>query len=147
MTEKKTCPRCAKASDCENPCDACELCLGKGPDDLPAPCANGVDPNDNSPATVARRASAALASFHGATFLATLEIERGGKRPDGTGNFRDKNVIGKILRVGDQGYRRLEQPAPQPIERSALPQPQTSAAPGGTPAMAAPAIARPTWAE
>ena len=38
------------------------------------------------------------------------------------GNYRDKNVIGKVLRVGDQGYRRLEQPPPMPIERSAPPQ-------------------------
>jgi hypothetical protein len=107
---------------------------------------HGIDQNDNTPATIARRANATLADFNGATFLATVEIERGGKRPDG-GNYRDKNIIGKILRIGDQGYRRLEQPPPQPIVRSAPPQPQTSAAPGGTPAMAAPPIARPTWAE
>jgi hypothetical protein len=103
---------------------------------------NGIDPNDNSPATFARRANATLAGFNGATFLATLEIERGGKRPDG-GNYRDRNVIGKVLRVGDQGYRRLEQPPAMPIERSA---PPAAAAAGGTPGVATP-IAKPKWAE
>jgi hypothetical protein len=102
---------------------------------------NGIDPNDNSPATIARRSSATLSTFNGATFLATLEIERGGKRPDGTGNYRDKNVIGRVLRIGDQGYRRLEQPPPSPIERSAPP-----AAAGGTPTVATP-IAKPNWAK
>jgi len=105
---------------------------------------NGIDPNDNSPATTARRANATLAAFNGATFLATLEIEHGGKRPDGNGNYRDKNVIGKVLRVGDQGYRRLEQPPASPIERSA---PPAAAAAGGTPGVAAAAIAKPKWAE
>jgi hypothetical protein len=104
---------------------------------------NGIDPNDNSPATTARRANATLSAFNGATFLATLEIEHGGKRPDGNGNYRDKNVIGKVLRVGDQGYRRLEQPPAMPIERSAPP----AAAAGGTPGVAATAIAKPKWAE
>ena len=44
---------------------------------------NGIDPNDNSPAAISRRASASLADFNGATFLAELGIERGGKKPDG----------------------------------------------------------------
>ena len=110
---------------------------------------HGIDPNDISPATVARRASATLAEFNGATFLATLEIEPGGKR-EGGGFYKDKNVIGKVLRVGDPGYRRLDQPPPAPIERSTPPQSQPpTAAASGTPA-AAPAhtaIARPGWAE
>jgi len=102
---------------------------------------NGFDPNDTSPAAIARLGNASLANFNGATFLATVEIERGGKRPDGTGNYRDKNVIGKVLRVGDQGYRKLEQPPAMPIERSAPP-----AAAGGAPAAAATTIAKPSWA-
>ena len=109
---------------------------------------NGIDPNDNSPATVARRANAALARFQRCDI--SSRRWRSSAAASGrtvTAIIRDKNVIGKILRVGDQGYRRLEQPPPQPIERSAPPQPQTAAAPGGTPAMAAPAIARPSWAE
>jgi hypothetical protein len=81
---------------------------------------HGIDPNDNSAETDEKRAGAIIAGFNGATFLATLEIEHGGERPEG-GRYRDKNVIGKVLRVGDKGYRKLEQPAPQPIERSAPP--------------------------
>jgi hypothetical protein len=72
---------------------------------------NGIDPKDDSPATVARRASATLSGFNGATFLAELRIERGGLKPDGSA-WPDKNVISRVLRTGDAGYRKLEQPAP-----------------------------------
>jgi hypothetical protein len=102
---------------------------------------NGIDPNDMSPETDARRNSATLSDFNGATFLATVDVEVGGERPEG-GRYRDKNIIAKVLRVGDKGYRRLEQPASQPIERSVPP--AAAAAPGGAPAVAA--IARPNWA-
>jgi hypothetical protein len=109
--------------------------------------AHGIDPNDNSPATMARRAGATLVGFNGATFLAVLEIEKGGKKPDG-GNYKDKNIIGKVLRIGDQGYRRLDQPPPAPIERSTPPQATPpAAAANGSPAVAAAAIAKPAWAE
>jgi hypothetical protein len=110
---------------------------------------NAIDPKDESPETDARRNSATLAGFNGATFLATLEVEAGGARPDGNGRYRDKNVIGKILRVGDKGYRRLDQPPPMPIERSAPPATTagSTAAPDGTPALAPTAITRPHWAQ
>jgi hypothetical protein len=107
---------------------------------------HAIDPNDNSPATMASRASATLAEFNGATFLATVEVEKGGRRPDG-GFYRDKNVIAKVLRVGDQGYRRLEQPPPSPIVRSASAALQPPAAVAmGEPAAAVAAIAKPKWA-
>jgi hypothetical protein len=110
---------------------------------------NAVDPNDTSPETNARRCSVTLSSFNGASFLATLDVETGNLRPDGNGRYRDKNVIGKILRVGDKGYRRLDQPPPVPIERSAPPVPAAGGA-GGTPGVGAPAptpIARPHWGQ
>jgi hypothetical protein len=111
--------------------------------------AHGIDPNDSTPATLARRAGVTLADFSGATFLCTLEIEKGGKRPDGNGFYKDKNVIGKVLRIGDQGYRKLEQPPPAPIERSTPPlHPAASPTPGaGTPAAATAAISKPSWAQ
>jgi hypothetical protein len=108
--------------------------------------ANAIDPKDTSPEADARRNSATLAGFNGATFLATLEVEHGGKRPDGNGNYRDKNVIGKVLRVGDQGYRHLDQPPPQPIERSAPPAAAGAGGPGGTPPVSPTAIEPPHWA-
>ena len=110
---------------------------------------NAIDPHDVSLETDARRDAATLASLNGATFLATLEVEAGGQRPDGNGRYRDRNVIGKILRVGDKGYRRLDQSPPVPIERSTPPTaPADSAAtPDGAPAVAATAIARPHWAQ
>jgi hypothetical protein len=110
---------------------------------------NAIDPKDSSPATTARRASATLAGFNGATFLATLEIEKGGKRSEG-GFYKDKNIIGKVLRVGDPGYRKLEQPPPAPIERSTPPlhsaTPGSPPPPNGSPAVAPAAIAKPSWA-
>jgi hypothetical protein len=78
-----------------------------------------------------------------------LGIERGGQKPDGS-FWPDKNVISKVLRVGDKGYRKLDQPPPAPIERSTPPtSPQSSgaAAPYGSPSVAPTAIAKPTWAE
>jgi hypothetical protein len=110
---------------------------------------NAIDPNDASPEADARRNTATLAGFNGATFLATLEVEAGGQRPDGTGRYRDKNVIGKILRVGDKGYCKLEQPPPMPIERSAPPATTAGsvAALAGTPAVAPTPIARPHWGQ
>jgi hypothetical protein len=110
---------------------------------------NAIDPKDNSPATMAHRASATLAGFNGATFLCTLEIETGGKRPDGNGHYKDRNIIAKILRVGDQGYRRLDQPPPAPIERSTPPIHPTPlpTTPNGSPAVATAAIAKPSWAQ
>jgi hypothetical protein len=107
---------------------------------------NAIDPNDTSPETDARRNSATLAGFNGATFLATLEVEPGGQRPNGNGRYRDKNVIGKVLRVGDKGYRRLDQPPPMPIERSAPPAAPASSA-AAAPAVTSSAIARPHWAQ
>jgi hypothetical protein len=104
---------------------------------------NAIDPKDDSPEADGKRNSATLAGFNGATFLATLEVEPGGQRPDGNGRFRDKNVIAKILRVGDKGYRRLDQPPPMPIERSAPPAAGGSAASDGAPAVSPAAIARP----
>jgi hypothetical protein len=109
---------------------------------------HGLAPNDNSPATMARRANATLADFNGATFSATVEIEKGARKPDGS-FYKDKNIIGKVLRPGDQGYRKLDQPPPAPIDRSTPPlHPSTAPAPPpGTPAVAATAIAKPSWAQ
>jgi hypothetical protein len=104
--------------------------------------AHGIDPNDNSAATVARRASASLSGFNGATFLATVSIEKGGKRPDGSGTFKDKNTLGRVLRVGDYGYRRLDQPPPTPIAHPAPP-----TAPHGSPGAVVGTISKPAWAE
>jgi hypothetical protein len=115
---------------------------------------HGIAPGDTSSAAQAHRASATLAGFNGATFLAVVEIEKGKKKPEdeGGGFYKDKNVIGKVLRVGDKGYRKLDQPAPSPIPRDVPPQPSTSGATAapeadGSPAPAIAAIKKPSWAE
>jgi hypothetical protein len=110
---------------------------------------NGIDPKDVSPEADAKRASATIAGFNGATFLTTLEIE------PGRNGYRDKNVIGTVLRIGDPNYRKLEQPAPVPIERSSPPATigagQSSTSNDGSPGGGAPgngmAVARPQWAK
>jgi hypothetical protein len=38
LSDPDVCQACIKAVECENPCEDCELCLGKGPADLPASC-------------------------------------------------------------------------------------------------------------
>jgi hypothetical protein len=106
---------------------------------------HAIDPNDNSPEAISRRASASLADFNGATFLAELGIERGGQKPDGS-FWPDKNVISKVLRPGDKGYRKLDQPPPSPIERSTPPA-ATASRTNGAPALAPTAIAKPDWAQ
>ena len=73
---------------------------------------HGIDPKDISATAKARRASATLGGFDNAVFLAELKIERGGLKPDGVTLWPDKNVIAKVLRIGDVGYRQLDQPAP-----------------------------------
>ena len=114
--------------------------------------AHGLDPNDKTPAANALLAGVTLADLNGATFLATVEIEPGGKRPDGSGNYKDKNVIGRVLRIGDKDYRVLAQPPAAPIERSTPPAAQAAssntAAPtnGGSLAVAPATIPKPGWA-
>jgi hypothetical protein len=105
---------------------------------------HAIDPNDNSSEAISRRASASLADFNGATFVAELGIERGGQKPDG-GAYPDKNIIGKVLRVGDKNYRKLDQPSAAPIERSTPPTATASTA-NGSPAVALTAIPKPGWA-
>ena len=106
---------------------------------------NGIDPNDNSPATISRRASASLADFNGATFLAELGIERGGKKPDG--GF----VAGqKHDREGPAPWRcRIPQAraAAAGADRALGAAHRTNAGANGSPAVAPTAIAKPTWAE
>ena len=104
---------------------------------------HAIDPGDSSPEAISRRASASLADFNGATFLAELGIERGGAKPDG-GSYPDKNIITKVLRPGDKNYRKLDQPPAAPIERSTPPTTNTT---NGAPAVTPTAIAKPTWAE
>ena len=101
----------------------------------------GVDPRDNSAMAIAQRSGAELSHFVGVRFLAELAIERGGRKPDGT-NWPDKNIIGKVLRVGDPGYRQLEQTTPAPITQPTTP----PATPSGTPSVVQLGVAKPGWA-
>src|SRR4051812_35863547 len=105
---------------------------------------HGIKPDDNSPEATSRRASASLADFNGATFQAVLGIERGGLKSDGSA-WPDKNVISKVLRLGDAEYKKLDQPPVAPIERSAPP--ITPHQGNGSPAVAPSTIAKPAWAE
>jgi hypothetical protein len=104
---------------------------------------HGLDPNDKTPEAEARRLAARLIDFNGATFQAILKIEK-----DKKGVYPDKNTIGDVLCLGDRNYRRLDQPPPVPIERSAPPATaQAAPTPNGSPAVAPTMIAKPTWAE
>ena len=107
---------------------------------------HAIDPNDNSLEATSRRAHAELADFNGATFLAELGIERGGEKPGG-GKYPDKNIISKVLRLGDKGYSKLEQPPAAPIERSGPPPATNTNTTNGAPAVAPTMIAKPGWAQ
>ena len=108
---------------------------------------NGIDPNDNSPATTARRAGAELAGFNGATFLLNSELSAAARSPAGA-STPTTTATQKVLRPGDKDYRKLDQPPPAPIERSAPPAANTSSSTtNGSPAAAPTMIAKPGWAE
>ena len=52
LDDATKCTRCIPATECQNPCGACELCPGRGLDDLPLACAVPNGPGyscDNSP--------------------------------------------------------------------------------------------------
>jgi hypothetical protein len=38
VNDPVACPPCQKVTSCDNPCDRCELCLGRDPSDLPPDC-------------------------------------------------------------------------------------------------------------
>ncbi len=104
---------------------------------------HGIDPKDTTPETEARRLAADLPDFIGATFLAILKVEK-----DKTGVYPDRNAIGDVLSLGDRNYRKLEQPPPVPIERSAPPPAaQAAGSPAGLPATALTPMAKPGWAK
>jgi hypothetical protein len=102
---------------------------------------NDIDPNDYSEASITRRANATLrdSGFHGATFLATVGAERGGQKPNGE-FYRNKNIISKVLRRNDQGYRKFDQLPPAPMTSPTTPTNGAAPAPATT-------IARPSWTE
>ena len=77
---------------------------------------HSLNPRDTSPEVQEIRiANADLACFNGATFLAELGVEAGGPKPRG-GSYDDKNTVARVLRLGDDGYSKLEQPALTPIQ-------------------------------
>jgi hypothetical protein len=49
LSDLARCPRCIPAPDCQNPCDACELCPGRTLADLPPTCGGQFDCSGSSP--------------------------------------------------------------------------------------------------
>jgi hypothetical protein len=108
---------------------------------------HGLDPRDKSPEADRVRTGVDVAVFfNSAVFLAELGVETGGPKTRG-GNFADKNVIARVLRLGDDGYRQLDQTIPEPP--SSPPHASNGAdhgAPEMGPSLAGPAVAKPKWA-
>jgi len=44
LDDEEACPPCKRNKECENKCGMCELCPGRGVDDLPASCEDEVEP-------------------------------------------------------------------------------------------------------
>ena len=67
-----------------------------------------LDPRDTSPEAASLRTDIDLTFFDGVVFLAEVGIETGRPKPRGSGNFPDRNVIDRILRIGDAEYQEAD---------------------------------------
>lgn len=84
--------------------------------------AMGLDPKDESPQARQSRQFEAFRRLDGIEFYARLGIEEGNARPDGTGNYPDKNVIAHIVEATDPEYAPLRagqqvEPKPSGVRR------------------------------
>jgi hypothetical protein len=114
--------------------------------------AMGLDPNDMSEQTQAKRRLRGFRDLDGIEFIAKIGIKRGDPAPDG-GNYPDRNVIARVVLPNEPQYAAVkagQDVPPQPSSRPAA----TSAAASAQPkpvwqqqaAAAAPApAAAPTW--
>jgi hypothetical protein len=94
--------------------------------------AYGLDPNDTSSATKAKRELRGFVDLDGIEFFAKLGIEPGGQSPDGF-QYQDKNKIAHVVVPGEPQYAALkagQEVAPAPSSRQAT---------------AAPAQPKPAW--
>jgi len=69
-----------------------------------------IDPDDKSPEARARR-TVEHKAFDGLNFVARIGIEKGKAKPDGSGNWPDKNVLAAAITRGDKDWKG---PTPQP---------------------------------
>lgn len=45
LDDEEACPPCKRNKECQNPCGMCELCPGRGVEDLPASCEEVLEPD------------------------------------------------------------------------------------------------------
>ena len=77
-------------------------------------CARGVRPNDTSEAARQARHLNSYGDFDGLRFIAKIGIEKGAAKPNGDGQFPDKNRLLEIITPDRKEWQKIDQPPPQP---------------------------------
>lgn len=95
--------------------------------------AKGLDPKDVSPEARAAR-TVSVREFDGMSFVAKIGTEQGGPKPDGSGNYQDKNVLAGVITKDKKEWHPVEQPPP------------FNGGGGTAPSTSAAAVERPNWA-
>jgi hypothetical protein len=96
--------------------------------------ARGIRPSDTSAAASQARCTETYGDFNGLCFIGKIGVERGGARPEGGGNFPDKNRLLEAITPDNKSW---QQPP------GATPGGATPSGTGGTPGGAV--IPRPSW--
>lgn len=94
----------------------------------------GIRPDDMSPAAVQKRQLPNFAAFSGIEFAALIEVEKGKPKPDGSGNYDDKNVIKTVITPDRAEWQAIMSGQDVPLPAKA------GGATGG-----APAAGKPAW--
>ena len=108
----------------------------------------GLKPNDkSSEARAIRRKS--LGEFEGITFLARIDIEKGGlknKNDPASERWPDKNIIGRVITPDQRDWHPVEQPPPFNNDGGASNGGAASTSTPSAPSTPALPVTRPNWA-
>src|SRR5262249_19705855 len=71
----------------------------------------GIKPDDMSPQAREDRILG-IKAFDGMTFIGKIGIEKGGAKPDGSGNYSDKNFLSTVITPDRKEWHAVVQPPP-----------------------------------
>ena len=98
----------------------------------------GLKPDDVSPQARAAR-TVSVKQFEGMAFMATIGVEKGNAKNDGSGgNWPDKNILAGVVTPDKKEWHPIEQPPP--FNGGSAPS-------AGTPSTPAAPVERPGWAQ
>jgi hypothetical protein len=98
--------------------------------------ARGITPKDMSEAAQQARQVESYGEFDGLCFVAKIGIRKGEAKPDGSGNYPDKNVLLEAITHDHQQWHTVEQQPPFP---------KPSGGVAAAPASGGQVIQRPDW--